>query len=154
MKRVCLPLVFSIMLLCTLSGCSGYDILQYKVPSTEERISVRIEKSDGFALEANEDGTFTIMRDNNLIATGVLLPLDKVQKMRTNAKAMEACEILEEGRQDNLEFLLLKINTSGEEWVYLVFIDGMEAGLALNSAISEEALRACFTALSLRAAKE
>ena len=142
------------MLLCTLSGCSGYDVLQYKVPSTEERISVRVEKSDGFALEANEDGTFAVMQNDALVATGVLMPPDKMQKMRTNAKTMEACEILEEGRQDNLEFLLLKINTSGEEWVYLVFIDGMEAGLALNGTISEEALCSCFTALSLRAAKE
>lgn len=143
------------MLLCTLAGCSGYDVLQYKVPSTEEKISVRIDKSDGFALTANEDGTFTIMQDDALIATGVLLPPEKMQKMLTNAKTMKTCEILEEGSQDNLDFLLLNIIANGEEeWVYLVSIDGMEAGLALNSSISEDALSSCFAAMSLHATEE
>lgn len=140
------------MLLCTLAGCSGYDVLQYKVPSTEEKISVRIDKSDGFALAAKEDGTFTITQDDALVATGVLLPPEKMQKMLTNAKTMKTCEILEEGSQDNLDFLLLKIIANGEaEWVYLVSIDGMEAGLALNSSISEAALSSCFAAMSLQA---
>lgn len=155
MKRGCWPLVLVIMLLFTLTGCSGYDVLQYKVRSTEEKISVRIDKSDGFALAANGDGTFTITQDDAFVATGVLLPPEKMQKMRTNAEAMKTCEILEEGSQDNLDFLLLKIIANGEEeWVYLVSIDGMEAGLALNSGISEDALSSCFAAMSLQATEE
>lgn len=155
MKRVYWALLLVIMLLCTLAGCSGYDVLQYKVPSTEEKISVRIDKSDGFALAAKEDGTFTITQDDALVAIGVLLPPEKMQKMLTNAKTMKTCEILEEGSQDNLDFLLLKIIANGEaEWVYLVSIDGMEAGLALNSSISEDALSSCFAAMSLQATEE
>ena len=151
MKRVCWLLVLVIVLACTLTGCSGYDVLQYKVPSTEERISVRIDKGDGFALTANEDGTFTITQDDAIVATGVLLPPEKMQKMRNNAQAMAACQILEEGSQDELTFLLLKItNNNAEEWVYLVSVNGLQAGLALSSSVSEETIRACFEALSLR----
>lgn len=139
------------MLLGTFTGCSGYDVLQYKIPSTGEMVSVRIDKSDGFALAANEDGTFTITQDDAPVAIGVLMPPEKMQKMRTNAATMKTCEILEEGSQDNLDFLLLKIITNGqEEWVCLVSIDGMEAGLALNSSISKDALGSCLAAIALK----
>lgn len=151
MKRVCWLLVLVIVLVCTLTGCSVYDVLQYKVPSTGERISVRIDKDDGFALTANEDGTFTIKQDDANVATGVLLPPEKMQKMRDNSQAMAACQILEEGSHDELTFLLLKItNNNADEWVYLVSVNGLQAGLALSSSVSEETIRACFEALSLR----
>lgn len=143
------------MLLVTLSGCSGYDILQYKVPSTEERISVRIDKGNGLEIAANEDGTFAISQAGTLLATGVLMPPEKMQKMRTNAETMKTCEILEQGRQDNMDYMLLKVITNEEyEWVYLASIDGLEAGLAMSNSISEDALRACFAALSVRETQE
>ena len=75
--------------------------------------------------------------------------------MRTNAETMKTCEILEQGRQDNMDYMLLKVITNEEyEWVYLASIDGLEAGLAMSNSISEDALRACFAALSVRETQE
>lgn len=135
--------IMMLVIMLILTGCTSSISYTYKV-STGDNIQIKLNNSDGYSITS--EVPFKITKDNATVSEGTFITLDGYDQYITTVNNTSAAKVIDKGTKNGAEYTFYSYN--GQEFNYIIKVEGSNTGLLIGNAVSEESAKECFERLT------
>lgn len=151
MKKFAALMLGGALGMIVLTGCSTSMSYTYKV-GTGDNVEVKLDTSEDLVLknelESGDDG-FCVTEDDETILQGIFIDEDTYDFYVEMVKIADGVENIEEDSANGLTWLFYEFDgQAGMESNYIVWIDGSDTGIIMNSLEGSRAAKKAFNSLT------
>ena len=141
---VVIALIIMIMaLMFILTGCTSSISYTYKV-TTGDTIQIKLNNSDGY--DITSEVPFKITKADTTISQGTFITLDGYEQYIATVNSTSTSKVIDKGSKNGIEYTFYSYN--GQEFNYIIKVEGSKTGILIGNAISEESAKECFERLT------
>lgn len=151
MKKFAALMLGGALGMIVLTGCSTSMSYTYKV-GTGDNVEVKLDTSEDLVLKnelENGDDGFCVTEDDETILQGIFIDEDTYDFYVEMVKIADGVENIEEDSANGLTWLFYEFDgQAGMESNYIVWIDGSDTGIIMNSLEGSRAAKKAFNSLT------
>lgn len=148
MKRVFKNLFFCMLILAGLSGCDVKTSMRYTFNITNgDKVDIRLDTTDGHKI-SQEDGTFTIKKDDKTLLKGTFMGQADYEKFRELALTEDYVTVKEDRFDDEEPYLHCVSDISEDKVLFIKKAKDTNTYIAISSPLSDEEAVKAFSYLS------
>lgn len=148
MKKILSMIVFSLLVVMTITGCASTKSYTYSV-QTGDKVKIELNTSNGHDITSNLP--FTISKDDKTLSQGTFITIDGYNQYVNAVNNDSKASIIENGSKDGITYIFYSYNDS--EFNYIIKIDGSNTGILLGNSNSKQEAKDCFNRLSISLVK-
>lgn len=144
--RILFTISLSLMLITLLAACHTSKSYSFQIENGD-KIKITLDTSDGYQL-AQEDGVFTIVKDDQSILTGCFLTSDGYEEKVATVLASDLADMISATPEDAPTSYFYQFEgEAGTETDFLFSIEGTETGAIVGSLSPRAEAEAAFALL-------
>ncbi len=149
-KKVFAVLTALLCVIAMLSGCAVTSSKTYVFSvDNGDSIKIQLDTTNGYNLSS--DIPFVITHNNEEEAQGSFIKGEAYEQFVTAANQDPKAKVLDSGEKDGNPYVFWSYN--GEEFNYVIMIEGSNTGVVLGSLVSEQSARVCFERMTISEAE-
>lgn len=152
LRKSILKIAFCAMALAGMTGCdvTTSKALTFNIENGD-KIKVEMDTTDGYAL-SNEDGTFKIEKDDEIIMQGIFLTKEMYDSYLTRVQAVNTVTVIEDKLKDQ-GYLFYEVDEDVKEFDYLFMVKDANTGILTACIKSKEEAAEVFKRLEITKAE-
>ena len=144
MKKAVVCLLSLVLVLTMLTGCETYMAYTFSIDNGDS-IKVSLDTSDKFKISS--EVPFTISQDGKELTHGSFIHGEAYDEYVQALEADEKSVISDSGVKDGNKYTYWIYN--GEEFNYVVLVEGSNTGVLLGNNVSPDSAMECFNRLTI-----